>query len=160
MKQRKARQAIVKKIVKNVECTKDEGDVLNEENTTWFFDRLRRLHIMQYSHRIFTFPGAAQWDAGYKQPQYIGRDESENDYPIKGMFLPVDAEGEEYYMSKRVEWAHPEIIGDISMSKSMPTTAHSPVRWTARSKLGTGLRYVAPPKARPSSSSTSYVDHV
>ena len=101
LKQIKARQAIVKKIVKNAECTIDEGDVLNEENTTLFFDRLHRLHIMSYSHRIFTFPDALVWDAGHKQPQYIGRDEGADDYRLKGLFLPLDPDGHAYHVPKK-----------------------------------------------------------
>ena len=98
LKQRKARFAVVKKIVKNAGCTRDESDVLNEDDSTLFFDRLRRLHIMSYSHRIFTLPDALVWDAGHKQSQYIGRDEGANDYRIKGLFLPLDPDGHEYYL--------------------------------------------------------------
>lgn len=129
-----ARQAIVKKIVKNVACTKDGGDVLNGVNNTLFFDRLR--HVMQYSHRIFTFQMPLSGMREIRKPQYTGRKQ------------------------KRVEWKYPDIIGDSRMSKRMPTAANSPSRWTARSKLGTGLRYAIPPKSRPSSSSTTHLHNV
>ena len=109
---------------------------------------------MEYAHRIFADKDADSFDAGYFQPQYIGLGEGENEYRLKGLFLPVDEEGEEYVMQRRVETLYPEISGSqAAMFKSSPHGSTSPSRWTSRSKFGSA--FVMPTKAKSSSSSSS-----
>ena len=117
-------------------CTKDAADDKYDDEMTDFAKRVRRLHVMSYAHRVFAEPGATEYDAPSHQPQYIGRDEGALQYRLKGMFLPADEEGIDYYLQRRLENSHPGITGLPSLYKSMPDAASSPSRWTSRSKLG------------------------
>ena len=102
-------------------------------------------------------PHAREYDVASSQPQYIGRDEGIHDYRLKGFFLPIDEEGNDYYIHRRLEAAHPGILA-TRMWKSSPGPKPSASRVTHRSKTGNLFNRSAPsaPSA-PSSSSYSSI---
>ena len=143
--------------MKKAECTKDFSDPIHGGWLTEFALNLRRLHVRSYCHRIFAMPHAREYDAASSQPQYIGRDEGIHDYRLKGFFLPIDEEGNDYYIHRRLEAAHPGIVA-TRMWKSSPGPKPSASRVTHRSKMGNCMNDSAPsaPSApTPSSSSSS-----
>ena len=143
---------MVRLCVRTAGCTKDNADSPWESSPTSFAKRLRRLHISQYTHRIFARPNATGYDAASHQPQYIGRNEGANDYRLKGLFLPVDDYGVDYYELRRLEKQHPGLDRLPSMWKSAAAEASSPTRWTSRSKLGAAF---ASSSSTPGTSSSS-----
>ena len=152
--QQKKLFAVLTKQIKDSGCTVDGADAEHGpgEHSTVFFKRLRRMHINVFSRRIFASRHAAGWDAGCYQPQYIGRDEGKVDYRLKGLYIPLDPEGCDYYLNRRLEHAHPGFYGSVNMWKSKPGESSSPSRWTHRSKLGT---HVAPEQSSGSASSST-----
>ena len=152
---------LTKGIVKNAGCTIDPADNQWMHNKTDFFDRRRRMHIMQFSSRIFADVAfSSGWDAGWHQPQYIGRGEGANEYRIKGLFLPEDEEGADYYQQRRLEALHPSMASQVRLWKSLPAEAPSPSRWAARSKSGAWFfSSTRPSQASSSSSSTAKSRH-
>ena len=144
---------MVRLCVRTAGCTKDNADSPWESCKTHFAKRLRRLHILQYTHRIFARPNATEYDVASHQSQY-GRNEGANDYRLKGLFLPVDEEGVDYYVLRRLEKKHPGLLRLTSMWKSAAAEASSPTRWASRSKLGAAF-CSSSSTPRPSSSSSS-----
>ena len=151
--QQKKRFAELTKQIKDNGCTSDGADALYGPgvHSTDFFKRLRRLHINAFSRRIFASRQAGGWDVGWYQPQYIGRDEGNVNYRLKGLYVPLDPDGCDYYMNRRLEYRYPG-IASYSMWKSKPAESSSPSRWTHRSKLGT---HVAPRQLSGSASSSA-----
>ena len=145
----KANIEVVKDMVKVDGCTTDSIDLTHFGKPTAFFKRIRRLHINAYTRSIFASRDAAGYDAGRHQPQYIGRDEGDVDYRLKGLFVPLDPDGCEYYSNRRMEAANPELFNSTTMWKSKPADNDLPSRWSSRSKLGTHVTL-----AEPSSSSS------
>ena len=149
------RLKLTKGIVKNAGCTIDPADNQWMQNKTDFFKRRRRMHIMQFSSRIFADVAfSSGWDAGWHQPQYIGRGEGANEYRLKGLFLPEDEEGAEYYLQRRLENLHPSLGNQAGLWKSLPAEAPSPSRWTHRSKQGALFSSSTRPSQASSSSSS------
>ena len=151
--QQKKRFAELTKQIKDSGCTVDGADAEHGpgEHSTVFFKRLRRMHINAFSRRNFASRDAAGRDAGWYQPQYIGRDEGKVDYRLKGLYIPLDPDGCDYYMKRRLEYKYPG-IASVDMWKSKPAESSSPSRWTHRSKLGT---HVAPRQLSGSASSSA-----
>ena len=137
----KAKFEVVKDMVKADGCTTDSIDLTHFGKPTAFFKRIRRLHINAYTRRISAPRDAAGYDAGRHQPQYIGRDEGDVDYRLKGLFVPLDPDGCEYYSNRRMEAAHSELFSSTHMWKGKPAENSSPSRWASRSKLGTHVTY-------------------
>ena len=136
--------------VKTNGCTIDPAGIVSVNPATAFVKRVCRLYIHAYCHRIFAKQGDESYDASCLQPQYIGVNEGEHDYRLKGFYLPVDEEGYEYYLNRRLEDAYPDVYGSTAMWKSPATEDSSPVRKSSRSKFGMAINF-----SLPSSSSSS-----
>ena len=136
--------------VKQNGCTIDPADIVGVKPVTAFGKRVRRLHIHAYCHRIFARHDEDFYDAPCLQPQYIGVNEGEHYYRLKGFYLPVDEDGYEYYLNRRLEDAFPDVYGSTAMWKSPATEDSSPVRKSSRSKFGMAINV-----SLPSSSSSS-----
>ena len=146
---------MTKAVFKNAGCTIDPADNQWNDTMTGFAKRRRRMHIMQFSSRIFADVAfSSGWDAGWHQPQYIGRGEGANEYRIKGLFLPEDEEGADYYQQRRLEALHPSMASQVRLWKSLPAEAPSPSRWTHRSKQGALFSSSTRPSQASSSSSS------
>ena len=139
IKQSKANFSELRELVKWHCCTKDHGDIVFMSPLTDFAKNCLRQHVRAYCHRIFADPVADAYDASSNQPQYIGRNEGDADYRMKGYYIPVDEGGIEYYLNRRLEDAHPGLYGSTAMWKSKPDELKSPVRASHRSKFGTNV---------------------
>jgi len=135
---------MIKDLAKEAEATRHEDDpAFAKEKVSDFAKRLLRLHVMQYSHREFAEPDSPVFDMPWKIPQYIGKNEIENSYKLRGFVIPDDEEAHTYFSNRRLESNKYEVWGNFSMWKSCPAeNQDSPSRKTSRSKLPAALGQV------------------
>ena len=132
---------MIKDLAKEAEATSHADDpAFARAQMSDFARRLLRLHVMQYSHREFALPGSTVFDMPWKIPQYIGKNEIENSYKLRGFVIPDDEEAHTFYSNRRLESNLQEVWGATSMWKSCPAeNQDSPSRKTSRSKLPAAL---------------------
>ena len=110
---------------------------------TEYYNRTRRAHLFQYVHRVFVAPDVEHFDMPYKIPQYIGKDEHQSTYSIRGYVLPEDEEATAYFGNRRLENQHPlkyHATHQTKHSSSAQLNSGSVRLCAPRSKSGACLR--------------------